>query len=295
MTYKPKDQLGPIQTDVPAGEYKYIGYKVLPILLGQLKRTDSYNDLVTAMKPLTAYCLSEPEDLALRFVSITFEHAMKQNIEGSELLFDWKFLLAYITEANKLLYRLHAEYTQHATGAHKGYIYFLLTDRREEPLVKIGWQSTLDNSRTHAIHSHCPYDLIYLGSAMVRNGVTSEKKLHKYLDYYRFNREWFRYTEKVVEVVNFLANRGYYDCKPSSNDSFLEWLRNGCQDNLVGKFEKEEKHWIFLNRENEHVKSMLLKFATTIHADIAARRVQDDLQVYIDQGDRPKHGHERLL
>jgi hypothetical protein len=90
----------------------------------------------------------------------------------------------------------------------KGYIYFLLA--KEVNLVKIGYQSKINNDRTKLIHSHCPYDLILLGSVQCL-GMASETDIHRQHKYWHFNREWFKYDEELARRISFYTKRGFYD------------------------------------------------------------------------------------
>ena len=90
----------------------------------------------------------------------------------------------------------------------RGYIYFLLA--KEVNLVKIGYQSKINNDRTKLIHSHCPYDLILLGSVQCL-GMSSETDIHRQHKYWHFNREWFKYDEELARRISFYTKRGFYD------------------------------------------------------------------------------------
>jgi hypothetical protein len=90
----------------------------------------------------------------------------------------------------------------------RGYIYFLLA--KEVNLVKIGYQSKVNNDRTRLIHSHCPYDLILLGSVQCL-GMSSETEIHRRHKYWHFNREWFRYDDELARRISFYTKRGFYD------------------------------------------------------------------------------------
>lgn len=91
----------------------------------------------------------------------------------------------------------------------KGCVYFL--HAKEVGLVKIGYSINPLSKRMGAVHSHCPYDLELLGVVRVPNGITSERKLHKELQKFRHNREWFRYEEELAAKISALVSVGHYD------------------------------------------------------------------------------------
>ncbi len=312
MNYQSKKKRKQI-SDLPLTEYIHIGSRVVPILIGQLRQSELYHQLIDSMRPLCAYTSIDANDSADRFIDLTFKTAInriqcfaratekpsavdrmlsaeapitaqhvdympsiQQQIHGCELLFDWPFFMSYVETVIDTLKSLAGQHAKITTKNHKGYIYFLLTDRRDQPLVKIGWQSKQDNTRTHSIHSHCPYDLINIGICKVKDGVTSEKRLHRYLEYYRYNREWFRYEGKVIEVINFLVNRGYYDF-PEITNNFLEWFCNGCEDETTRlKFYEPENRTIFQSRDR-FVFAMLVDFARSLKNDIDALKLHIEL------------------
>jgi len=101
-----------------------------------------------------------------------------------------------------------SDYKRMIKWKEKGYIYFLLAE--EVKLVKIGFQSKLDNQRTKSVHSHCPYDLLHLGSIQCVS-ITSESEIHRKFKYWHYNREWFNYDDELCRRIDFYLSRGFYD------------------------------------------------------------------------------------
>lgn len=163
--------------------------------------------------------------------------------QGCELLCVPDNIGSTINRLAEVMESLCNQYEQYIHFQENGYVYFLLTLNRNEPIVKIGYQSTLNNSRSNTVHSHCPYELAHIGSCKVRDGVRSEKRLHKELDYHHFNREWFKWEDGLIEKVNFYLNRGYYDCV-SINSQMLDFGQWSMQQKQNEWFGITVKQWI---------------------------------------------------
>lgn len=207
-----------VKTNLKIEERKPIAGHILYIIIGQFSQTRHCEVLKEHMS-----FLSEELKLDAKYLACSL---IKFAVKNQLFILDDEALKKYIVSLLSAFESVVESYKRYAKYKAKGYVYFLLTKNAPEPLVKIGYQSTVNNSRSNEIHSHCPYDLIHIGSCKVANGQSSEKKLHRKLEYYRFNREWFRYEGKLKETVDFLINRGYYDCIDSSTNAmaFIDWL-----------------------------------------------------------------------
>lgn len=76
------------------------------------------------------------------------------------------------------------------------YIYFVLAP--EVNRIKIGF-SVKPNERYKALKTSSPVKLILLG--FINGTQQEEKMLHEKFSKYRFNLEWFEYSDKIQKYV----------------------------------------------------------------------------------------------